>query len=383
VPELIQGGHQVVGLARSDASAAAVKAMGAEVRRGDLGDLAGLRGTAADADAVIHLASDHATMSAGDFPGAVAADMAVVQALGDVLADTGKTLVGVGLTHTGDAKRDAAIDANPRSAVPRAIARLTDRGVRTILVAIPPVTHSTRDRHGFIPTLIKIARDTGVSGYVGDGANHWPAGHVLDIGPPPGPPDQERPGRAGRRPLQDLPVHHPRHHDAQRGNPATTGLGAGPARPDRRSSARPLLHHQLSPPRATVLFAHGCPSSTRRWGCRQAALLAVYVIGTAAHRAMPDLAYGARRQPMCLLHRVSPCPFVHLSLASKDASHGLNGHHRQRQTYRHAGFTVRVPASWNPQDGAGVVRTVRRCPGRHPHPHKGTRSRAAFMVSSM
>jgi nucleoside-diphosphate-sugar epimerase len=54
--------------------------------------------------------------------------------------------------------------------------------VRTILVAIPPVTHSTRDRHGFIPTLIKIARDTGVSGYVGEGANHWPAGHVLDIG---------------------------------------------------------------------------------------------------------------------------------------------------------------------------------------------------------
>ena len=156
--------------------------MGAEVRRGDLGDPVGLRKAAVDADAVIHLAFDHATMSAGDFPGAVATDMAVVQALGDALAGTGKTLVGVGLTHTGDAKRDAAIDANPRSAVARAIAGFTERGVRTILVAIPPVTHSTRDRHGFIPTLIKIARDTGVSGYVGDGANHWPAGHVLDIG---------------------------------------------------------------------------------------------------------------------------------------------------------------------------------------------------------
>lgn len=181
VPELIQGGHEVVGLARSDASAATVKAMGAEARRGDLGDPAGLREAAADADAVIHLAFDHATMMAGDFPGAVATDMAVVQAIGDALAGTGKTLIGIGLTHTGDAKRDEAIDANPRSAVARAIAGLTERGVRTILVAIPPVTHSTRDRHGFIPMLIKIARDTGVSGYVGDGANRWAAGHTLDV----------------------------------------------------------------------------------------------------------------------------------------------------------------------------------------------------------
>src|ERR1700752_474800 len=182
VPELIQGGHEVTGLARSDASAAAVKAMGAEVCRGDFEDLAGLREAAADADAVIHLAFDHATMLAGNFAGAVATDMAVVQALGDALAGTGKAFIGVGLTHTGDAKRDAAIDANPRSAVSRAIAGFTERGVRTILVAIPSVTHSARDLHGFIPMLIKIARDTGVSGYVGDGANRWPAGHVLDVG---------------------------------------------------------------------------------------------------------------------------------------------------------------------------------------------------------
>jgi nucleoside-diphosphate-sugar epimerase len=181
VPELIQGGHEVVGLARSDASAAAVKAMGAEVRRGDLNDPVGLGEAAADADAVIHLAFDHAAMLAGNFAGAVATDMAVVQALGDALAGTGKTLIGVGMTHTGDAKRDAAIDASPRSAVARAIAGFSERGVRTILVAIPSVTHSAQDRYGFIPMLIKIARDTGVSGYVGDGANQWPAGHVLDI----------------------------------------------------------------------------------------------------------------------------------------------------------------------------------------------------------
>jgi nucleoside-diphosphate-sugar epimerase len=182
VPELIQAGHEVVGLARSDASAAVVKAMGAEVRRGDLDDLDGLREAAPDADAVIHLAFNHGAMSAGNFAGAVATDLAVVQALGDALAGTGKALIGIGLTHTGDAKRDAVIDANPRSAVARAIAGCTERGVRTVLVAIPPVTHSTRDKIGFIPTLIKIARDTGVSGYVGDGTNRWPAGHVLDVG---------------------------------------------------------------------------------------------------------------------------------------------------------------------------------------------------------
>lgn len=182
VPELIQAGHQVVGLTRSDTSAAAVKAMGAEVRHGDLDDLEGLREAATDADAVIHLAFNHDAIGAGKFADAVAADLAVVQALGDALAGTGKTLVGVGLTRTGDAKRDAAIDANPRSAVARTLAGFTERGVRTVLVAIPPVTHSPRDRTGFIPTLIRIARDTGLSGYVGDGTNRWPAGHALDVG---------------------------------------------------------------------------------------------------------------------------------------------------------------------------------------------------------
>ncbi|QKV96033.1 SDR family oxidoreductase [Streptomyces sp. NA02950] len=182
VPELIQAGHEVVGLARSDASAATVQALGAEVRRGDLDDLDGLRAAAADADAVIHLAFNHDAIAAGKFADAVAADLAVVQTLGDALAGTGKALIGIGLTRTGHAKRDAAIDANPRSAVARAIATFTERDVRAVLVAIPPVTHSTRDKTGFIPTLIKIARDTGVSGYIGDGANRWPAAHVLDVG---------------------------------------------------------------------------------------------------------------------------------------------------------------------------------------------------------
>jgi nucleoside-diphosphate-sugar epimerase len=158
-----------------------VKAMGAEVHRGDLGDTGGLRAAAAGADAVVHLAFDHDAMFAGNFAGAVATDLAVVQALGDALAGTGKTLIGIGVRPVGDPRHDAAIAANPRSAVGRAIDDLGPRGVRTILVAIPPVTHSAQDKHGFIPTLIKIARDTGVSGYVGDGANRWPAGHTLDV----------------------------------------------------------------------------------------------------------------------------------------------------------------------------------------------------------
>ncbi|MCQ4041657.1 SDR family oxidoreductase [Streptantibioticus rubrisoli] len=182
VPELIQAGHEVVGLARSDASAVTVKAMGAEVRRGDISDLGGLRLAAADADAVIHLAFDHGAISVRDFADAARADLAVVRTVGEALSGTGKTLIGVGLTHTGDAKRDAAIDANPRSAAARAIAGFADQGVRAVLVAVPPVTHSRRDRHGFIPRLIKIARDSGVSGYVGDGTNQWAAGHVLDVG---------------------------------------------------------------------------------------------------------------------------------------------------------------------------------------------------------
>jgi nucleoside-diphosphate-sugar epimerase len=181
VPELIQAGHEVVGLARSDASEAAVKDLGAEVRRGDFTDLDGLREAATEADAVIHLAFDHATMAAGNFAGAAATDLGVVQAFGDALAGTGKALICVGFKTTGDPARDAVINANPRSAVSRVVAGFTENGVRCVLVAVPPVTHSSRDRSGFIPTLIRIARATGVSGYVGDGANHWPAGHTLDV----------------------------------------------------------------------------------------------------------------------------------------------------------------------------------------------------------
>jgi nucleoside-diphosphate-sugar epimerase len=182
IPELLQAGHEVVGLARSAASGAAVQALGAEALRGDLDDLDGLGKAAADADTVVHLGFKHEAIASGRFADAVADDLAVVRAFGDALAGTGKALIGIGLAPTGDPQRDAAVNANPRTAVAREIAGFTEHGVRTVLVAVPPVTHSSRDRAGFIPKLIGIARGTGVSGYVGDGTNRWPAGHTLDVG---------------------------------------------------------------------------------------------------------------------------------------------------------------------------------------------------------
>jgi nucleoside-diphosphate-sugar epimerase len=107
-------------------------------------------------------------------------DMATVQAFGDALEGTGKTFIGIGLGNAADG--GPAASANPRSAVSREVAGFAGRGIRSVLVAIPPVVHSARDKHGFVPTLIRIARMRGVSGYLGDGANRWPAAHTLDVG---------------------------------------------------------------------------------------------------------------------------------------------------------------------------------------------------------
>ncbi|MEU0964272.1 SDR family oxidoreductase [Streptomyces sp. NPDC005917] len=181
IPELLRAGHEVVGLARSDDSAAAVTALGAEVRRGDLADLDGLRAAAREADAVVHLAFDHTAMAAGNMAGAAATDLEVTRAFGEVLAGTGKALMGIGMGLEGNEHIEETVNANPRSATRRLLGELTDQGVRTVAVGIPPVVHSTRDRGGFLPMLIRIARTTGVSGYPGDGGNRWPAVHTLDL----------------------------------------------------------------------------------------------------------------------------------------------------------------------------------------------------------
>jgi nucleoside-diphosphate-sugar epimerase len=188
VPELLAAGHQVVGLARSDGSAEALASAGAEVRRGDLDDLDGLREAAAAADGVIHLAFKHEAMRSGDFPGAIAADLRAIEAIGAALDGSDKPFVSTsgtlmltlaGIASRPGTERDVA-EAGPRVDAENTAVALAERGVRSSVVRLPPLVHSTLDHHGFGPTLIAIARDKGVSGYVSDGANRWPAVHTLD-----------------------------------------------------------------------------------------------------------------------------------------------------------------------------------------------------------
>jgi nucleoside-diphosphate-sugar epimerase len=188
VPELLAAGHQVVGLARSDDSAAALQAAGAEVRRGDLDDHDGLREAAADADGVIHLAFKHEAMRSGDFPAAIAADLGAITAIGAALEGSGKPFVGTGgtlmLAFAGITERpgteEDVLEEGGRVDAENAVVALAGRGVRSSVIRLPPLVHSTLDHHGFGPALIGIAREKGVAGYVGDGANRWPAAHTLD-----------------------------------------------------------------------------------------------------------------------------------------------------------------------------------------------------------
>jgi nucleoside-diphosphate-sugar epimerase len=191
VPELLAAGHRVTGLARSDASAAAVAWLGAEVRRGDLDDPDGLREAAASADGVVHLAFKHEAMLAGAMPEAVEADLRAITAIGDALAASGpgKALVTAGGTLmlplggvTGrQGTEEDVMPGGPRIDAENAVIALAERGVRSSTVRLPPLVHSDLDHHGFTPALIGFARAKGYAGYPGDGANRWPAGHTLDV----------------------------------------------------------------------------------------------------------------------------------------------------------------------------------------------------------
>lgn len=194
VPELIGAGHTVVGLARTAEAAARLTGAGADVHRGSLDDLDGLRKAAASADGVVHLAFKHDIAFSGDYAGAVAADHRAIEALGDGLAGSDRPLViASGILGLGDGRvlteRDgtaeapvgapAAEEANARLANAHVTRSLAARGVRSSVVRLAPTVHGTGD-YGFVPALIGIARDKGASGYVGDGANRWPAVHRLD-----------------------------------------------------------------------------------------------------------------------------------------------------------------------------------------------------------
>jgi nucleoside-diphosphate-sugar epimerase len=187
VPELLNAGHQVVGLTRSDASAKLVADWGAEVRRGDLEDLNGLREAAAEADGVIHLAFRNDLMRAGDMENAAAADLAALRALTEPLIGTGKPLVGTSgtlmLVQLGldrPATEEDSLPGGYRVDAENMIIALADQGVRTSVVRLPPTNHSALDTHGFISVIIASARQAGRSAYVGDGANRWPSVHTLD-----------------------------------------------------------------------------------------------------------------------------------------------------------------------------------------------------------
>lgn len=186
-PDLLAAGHTVVGLARSDASAAALTAAGVEVRRGSLDDLDGLRAAAADADGVIHLAFKHELTYAGEFVRAAESDLRVVEAIGAALEGSDKPFVITSgtalLAMAAPGQLGVETDAlarGPRVDSENTVVAMAARGVRSSVIRLPPTVHSSLDHHGFVPTLIAMARKNGVSVYIGDGANRWPAVHTLD-----------------------------------------------------------------------------------------------------------------------------------------------------------------------------------------------------------
>ncbi len=184
VEQLLVKGHQVTGLARSEASAAAIAAKGAEVRRGDLDDLDSIRAGANEADAVIHLANKHDWSN----PAASnAAERAAVATIGDALAGTGHPfLLASGVAALADGRPATEADRSPfhgpdspRGGSENLAFDFIDRGVHTVSLRLAPTVHGHRD-HGFIAAIAAIARQKGVSGYPGDGTNRWAAVHRDD-----------------------------------------------------------------------------------------------------------------------------------------------------------------------------------------------------------
>jgi nucleoside-diphosphate-sugar epimerase len=192
VPELLGAGHEVIGLARSEASAQRLEAAGAKVQRGDIDDPDGLAQAAAEADGVIHLAFQHEVAFGGNFAAAALADRRAVGAMGTALAESDRPFVlasgllgmtaGRVATELDGLVPSDEIRANPvgrRSATALLTLSLRGIGVRSSVLRFPPTVHGDGDG-GFVATFVGLARQRGVSGYVGDGANRWPAVHRSD-----------------------------------------------------------------------------------------------------------------------------------------------------------------------------------------------------------
>jgi nucleoside-diphosphate-sugar epimerase len=197
VPELLANGHEVVGLARSDASAAALETAGAAVERGTIDDLDTLAAAASAADGVIHLAFKHELAFSGDFLGAAQADRAAIETFGEALAGSDKPFVIasglLGLApgrvateddgHGGDAGTgDDMGGPEVRHANAELTLSFAARGVRSSVLRLPPTVHGDGD-NGFMAFVVATAREKGVSAYIGDGANRWPAANRLDVAP--------------------------------------------------------------------------------------------------------------------------------------------------------------------------------------------------------
>jgi len=196
IPELIAAGHEVTGLARSDESAAAVSALGARVRRGDLSDLDGLKAAAAEFDGVIHVAHRQDLLPSGGIDAVAEAERQIMLAYGEALAGSAKPLVvsasigSPGWENLGRpaTEEDPALPGGDnykgtlrvRNVVETTVIGLAERGVRSSIVRIATIAHSTTDA-GFLPLLIGLAKEKGVIGYPGDGANLWPAVHARDL----------------------------------------------------------------------------------------------------------------------------------------------------------------------------------------------------------
>ena len=182
VEDLVGAGHQVTGLARSDDKAATLAATGAEVLRGTLDDLDALRNAASAADAVIHTAFDH---DFSRFAENAEQDRHAIETLGSALEGSNRPLLvtsGVALLAPGRIVTEADVHSFDPS-FPRksevAAKALAERGVRVASIRLPPSVHGLGD-HGFIPALIALAREKGVSAYIGEGLNRWPGVHRLD-----------------------------------------------------------------------------------------------------------------------------------------------------------------------------------------------------------
>jgi nucleoside-diphosphate-sugar epimerase len=183
VKDLIAAGHQVLGLSRSDAGAEALAAAGAEVHRGSLQDLDSLKSGAAQADGVIHTAFNH---DFAKFAQNGADEFRAIEAIGGVLLGSDRPLIvtsAMALLAPGRVATEQSVPGPAFAAFPRnpeaAIAALAERGVRATAVRLPPSVHGHGD-HGFVPRVIGFAREKGVSPYIGDGLNRWPAVHRFD-----------------------------------------------------------------------------------------------------------------------------------------------------------------------------------------------------------